>query len=248
MSGHSKWSTIKRKKGAKDAARGIVFTRVSKDITLAAREGGGDPDMNPSLRLAIKKAKAANMPASNIQKAVNKGIGNLPGVVYENFIYEGYGPGGVAIMMEVMTDNKKRTVPDIRHIMSKNGGNLGESGCVNWMFEKKGNVSIGIGDIDENSLLEIAMEMDIDDYDKQEDRYEISIDPGSFDSLIKHFEDKGYSVEGDISLEPTNVVKVSGSDASQLLKLLDLLESHEDIQKVYSNFDLDESELKDLVG
>jgi YebC/PmpR family DNA-binding regulatory protein len=248
MSGHSKWSTIKRKKGAKDAARGIVFTRVSKDITLAAREGGGDPDMNPSLRLAIKKAKAANMPASNIQKAVNKGIGNLPGVVYENFIYEGYGPGGVAIMMEVMTDNKKRTVPDIRHIMSKNGGNLGESGCVNWMFEKKGNVSRGIGDIDENSLLEIAMEMDIDDYDKQEDRYEISIDPGSFDSLIKHFEDKGYSVEGDISLEPTNVVKVSGSDASQLLKLLDLLESHEDIQKVYSNFDLDESELKDLVG
>jgi len=248
MSGHSKWSTIKRKKGAKDAARGIVFTRVSKDITLAAREGGGDPDMNPPLRLAIKKAKAANMPASNIQKAVNKGIGNLPGVVYENFIYEGYGPGGVAIMMEVMTDNKKRTVPDIRHIMSKNGGNLGESGCVNWMFEKKGNVSIGIGDIDENSLLEIAMEMDIDDYDKQEDRYEISIDPGSFDSLIKHFEDKGYSVEGDISLEPTNVVKVSGSDASQLLKLLDLLESHEDIQKVYSNFDLDESELKDLVG
>ena len=167
MSGHSKWSTIKRKKGAKDAARGIVFTRVSKDITLAAREGGGDPDMNPSLRLAIKKAKAANMPASNIQKAVNKGIGNLPGVVYENFIYEGYGPGGVAIMMEVMTDNKKRTVPDIRHIMSKNGGNLGESGCVNWMFEKKGNVSIEIGDIDENSLLEIAMEMDIDDYDKQ---------------------------------------------------------------------------------
>ncbi len=247
MSGHSKWSTIKRKKGVKDAARGIVFTRVSKDITLAARQGGGDPDMNPSLRLAIKKAKAANMPASNIQKAVNKGVGNLPGVVYENFVYEGYGPGGVAVMMEVMTDNKKRTVPDIRHIMSKNGGNLGESGCVNWMFEKKGNISIAKCDIDENSLLEIAMEMDIDDYDKQEDRYEISVDPESFDSLIKHFENKGYNVEGDLTLEPINVAKVSGSDASQLLKLLDLLESHEDIQKVYSNFDLDESELKDLV-
>ena len=247
MSGHSKWSTIKRKKGAKDAARGVVFTRVSKDITLAAREGGGDPDMNPSLRLALKKAKAANMPASNMQKAINKGTGNLPGVGYENFVYEGYGPGGVAVMMEVMTDNKKRTVPDIRHIMSKNGGNLGESGCVNWMFEKKGSISISASDIDEDSLLEIAMEMDIDDYDKQEDRYEISVDPGSFDSLIKHFEDKGYNVEGDLSLEPTNVVKVSGSDASQLLKLLDLLESHEDIQKVYSNFDLDESELKDLI-
>ena len=247
MSGHSKWSTIKRKKGAKDAARGVVFTRISKDITLAAREGGGDPDMNPSLRLALKKAKAANMPAANMQKAINKGTGNLPGVVYENFIYEGYGPGGVAVMMEVMTDNKKRTVPDIRHIMSKNGGNLGESGCVNWMFEKKGNISISTNDINEDSLLEIAMELDIEDYTLEDGRYEINVDPSSFDSMIKFFEEKGYSVEADLSLEPTNVVKVSGSEAGQLLKLLELLESHEDIQKVYSNFDLDESELGSLI-
>ena len=248
MSGHSKWSTIKRKKGAKDAARGVVFTRISKDITLAAREGGGDPDMNPSLRLALKKAKAANMPAANMQKAINKGTGNLPGVVYENFIYEGYGPGGVAVMMEVMTDNKKRTVPDIRHIMSKNGGNLGESGCVNWMFEKKGNISISTNDINEDSLLEIAMELDIEDYTLEDGRYEINVDPSSFDSMIKFFEEKGYSVEADLSLEPTNVVKVSGSEAGQLLKLLDLLESHEDIQKVYSNFDLDDSELEKFVN
>ena len=144
MSGHSKWSTIKRKKGAADAKRGAIFTRISKDITLAAREGGGDADMNPSLRLAIKNAKNANMPASNIERAINKGIGNLPGIKYENFIYEGYGPGGAAIMMEVMTDNKNRTVPDIRHIMSKIGGNLGEQGCVNWMFEKKGTIIIEV--------------------------------------------------------------------------------------------------------
>ena len=142
MSGHSKWSTIKRKKGAADAKRGVAFTQVSKDITLAAREGGGDHEMNPSLRLAIKKAKAVNMPSANIERAINKGVGNLPGMKYENYVYEGYGPGGVAIMMEVMTDNKNRTVPDIRHIMSKNGGNLGESGCVNWMFEKKGTITL----------------------------------------------------------------------------------------------------------
>ena len=134
MSGHSKWSTIKRKKGAADAKRGVVFTRISKDITLAAREGGADSDMNPALRLAVKNAKTANMPAANIERAINKGTGNLPGMKFENYVYEGYGPGGTAIMMEVMTDNKNRTVPDIRHIMSKNGGNLGEQGCVNWMF------------------------------------------------------------------------------------------------------------------
>ena len=142
MSGHSKWSTIKRKKGAADAKRGAIFTRLSKDITLASKEGGGDIEMNPALRLAVKKAKSSNMPSANIDKAIKKGTGDLPGVKYENYVYEGYGPSGVAIMMEVMTDNKNRTVPEIRHIMSKNGGNLGESGCVNWMFEKKGSINI----------------------------------------------------------------------------------------------------------
>ena len=154
MSGHSKWSTIKRKKGVADAKRGVVFTRISKDITLAAREGGAEPNMNPALRLAIKNAKIANMPAANIERAINKGTGNLPGMKYENYIYEGYGPGGTAIMMEVMTDNKNRTVPDIRHIMTKNGGNLGEQGCVNWMFEKKGTITVSKNGIDEDLHLE----------------------------------------------------------------------------------------------
>ena len=152
MSGHSKWSTIKRKKGAADAIRGAIFTRISKDITLAVREGGGDPDMNPSLRLAVKNAKSANMPAANVERAINKGLGNIPGMKYVNYIYEGNGPGGTAIMMEVMTDNKNRTVPDIRHIMSKTGGNLGEQGCVNWMFEKKGTITISKEGIDEDII------------------------------------------------------------------------------------------------
>ena len=168
MSGHSKWSTIKRKKGVADAKRGAVFTQVSKDIALSAREGGGDPEMNPALRLAIKKAKASNMPSANIERAINKGTGNLPGVKYENYVYEGYGPGGVAIMMEVMTDNKNRTVPDIRHIMSKNGGNLGESGCVNWMFEKKGTITLDKKGVDEDEVLEKSLELGVDDFTSDE--------------------------------------------------------------------------------
>ena len=158
MSGHSKWSTIKRKKGANDAKRGAIFTRVSKDITIAAREGGDDPSMNSTLRLAIKKAKSSNMPAANIERAIKKGTGQLEGVNYESYLYEGYGPEGVAIMMEIMTDNKNRTVPEVRHIMSKNGGNLGESGCVNWIFEKKGIISIKKTSIDEDSLLNDCLE------------------------------------------------------------------------------------------
>ena len=153
MSGHSKWSTIKRKKGAADAKRGIAFTRLSKDITLAARELGGNVDMNPALRLAVKKAKTANMPTVNIERAIKKGTGDLPGVTYEDYIYEGYGPGGTAILMEILTDNKNRTLPEIRSLMTKNGGNLGESGCVNWMFEKKGIIIINKVDISENDIL-----------------------------------------------------------------------------------------------
>ena len=180
MSGHSKWSTIKRKKGAADAKRGVVFTQVSKDIALAAREGGGDPEMNPPLRLAIKKAKVANMPSANIERAINKGTGNLPGMKYENYVYEGYGPGGVAIMMEVMTNNKNRTVPDIRHIMSKNGGNLGESGCVNWMFEKKGTITIAKEGLDEDAVLDKSLELGADDFQSENDVIEITTTPETF--------------------------------------------------------------------
>ena len=247
MSGHSKWSTIKRKKGAADAKRGAVFTRISKDITLAARDGGDTPDMNPGLRLAIKNAKTANMPAANIERAINKGTGNLPGMSYENYIYEGYGPGGTAIMMEVMTDNKNRTVPDIRHIMSKNGGNLGEQGCVNWMFEKKGTITVSKDGIDEDSILEISLDLGADDFQSENDTYIIITTPEDFGIVSKGLEDKGYEIDGEVGLIPINMIKISGNDAKQLLSLLEKLEEHEDIQKVYSNFDLDESEMESIL-
>ena len=247
MSGHSKWSTIKRKKGVADAKRGVAFTQVSKDITLAAREGGGDHEMNPALRLAIKKAKAVNMPSANIERAINKGIGNLPGMKYENYIYEGYGPGGVAIMMEVMTDNKNRTVPDIRHIMSKNGGNLGESGCVNWMFEKKGTITLNKRSVDEDVVLEKSLELGADDFGSDNDVIEITTSPELFGDVSDGLEKEGYEIEGEVGLSPINSVNVSGADAKQLLQLLEKLEENEDIQKVYSNFDLDESELGSLL-
>jgi YebC/PmpR family DNA-binding regulatory protein len=230
MSGHSKWSTIKRKKGAVDAKRGAVFTQVSKDIVLSAREGGGDPEMNPALRLAIKKAKAVNMPSSNIERAINKGIGNLPGVKYEHYVYEGYGPGGVAIMMEVMTENKNRTVPDIRHIMSKNGGNLGESGCVNWMFEKKGKNTLLKAGIDEDVVLEKSLELGADDLESDNEIIEITTSPEAFDAVSSRLEKEGFEIEGEVGPPPVNSVNVSGNDVKQLLQLLGKLEDHEDIQ------------------
>ena len=247
MSGHSKWSTIKRKKGAADAKRGVVFTRISKDITLAAREGGADSDMNPALRLAVKNAKTANMPAANIERAINKGTGNLPGMKFENYVYEGYGPGGTAIMMEVMTDNKNRTVPDIRYIMSKNGGNLGEQGCVNWMFEKKGTITVTKDGIDEDSILEISLDLGADDFQSENDVFIIITTSEDFGVVSKGLEDGGYEINGEVGLVPINMVKISGTDAKQLLSLLEKLEDHEDIQKVYSNFDLDESEMESLL-
>ena len=240
MSGHSKWSTIKRKKGAADAKRGAIFTRLSKDIALASREGGGDIDMNPALRLAVKKAKAANMPSANIDKAIKKGTGDLPGVKFENYVYEGYGPSGVAIMMEVMTDNKNRTVPEIRHIMSKNGGNLGESGCVNWMFEKKGTISISRSNsINEDELMEYSIDIGAEDFNSEEDFFEIVAQPEDFGGIIKSLDEEGYEYEVEIGLVPTNMVKVSESDATSIIKLLELLEDHDDIQKIYSNFEVE---------
>ena len=247
MSGHSKWNTIKRKKGAADAKRGAIFTRHSKEITFSARSGGGDIDMNPSLRLAVKKAKADNMPAANIDRAIKKGTGDLPGVKYEDYIYEGYGPGGVAIMMEIMTDNKNRTVPDIRHIMSKNGGNLGESGCVNWMFEKKGTISISKSNIDEESLLEISLELEIDDFNDEDEVIIITTSPEKFGEVSLQLEKEGFEIEGEVGLSPINLVNIAGTEAKQLLQLLEKLEENEDIQKVYSNFDLDEAELSSIL-
>tara|TARA_B110000196_G_C20977306_1_gene581637 strand:- start:46 stop:768 length:723 start_codon:yes stop_codon:yes gene_type:complete len=239
MSGHSKWSTIKRKKGAADAKRGAIFTRLSKDITLASREGGGDIEMNPTLRLAVKKAKNSNMPSANIEKAIKKGTGDIPGIKYENYIYEGYGPLGVAIMMEVMTDNKNRTVPEIRHIMSKNGGNLGESGCVNWMFEKKGTVVVNLSeDMDEENLIELIIELEAEDFSSEGSMFEIITNPDSFEEMIEALDKNNYDVEGDIGLVPINTVKISEDDSRSIIKLLEILEDHEDVQKLYSNFEV----------
>ena len=203
--------------------------------------------MNPALRLAVKNAKTANMPAANIERAINKGIGNLPGMKFENYVYEGYGPGGTAIMMEVMTDNKNRTVPDIRYIMSKNGGNLGEQGCVNWMFEKKGTITVSKDGIDEESILEKSLDLGSDDFQSENDAFVIITTPEDFGVVSKGLEDGGYEINGEVGLVPINMVKISGTDAKQLLSLLEKLEDQEDIQKVYSNFDLDESEMESLL-
>jgi len=238
MSGHSKWSTIKRKKGAADAKRGVIFTRLSKDITLAAKHGGGNAEMNPSLRLAIKKAKAANMPSANIDRAVKKGTGELPGIRYEDHEYEGYGPSSVAILIEVMTDNKNRTYPEIRSIMTKNGGNLGESGCVNWMFERKGIISIKVENISEEKLMELMENIDIDDIVFEDSFYEIIVKPEDFEEVNKIFNDEDINFDGEVSLVPQNTVELSEEEAGKVVKLLELLDEHDDVQKVHSNFEI----------
>lgn len=238
MSGHSKWSTIKRKKGAKDAKRGAEFTRLGKDITLASREGGGDISMNAALRLAVKKAKAANMPNDNIDRAIKKGTGELPGVKYESYIYEGYGPKGIALLIEVLTDNKNRTVPEIRHLLSKNNGNLGESGCVNWMFEKKGTILVSKNKLDEEKFINDLLELNIDSYDEFDDEYQLTVAPEDFSKLIKNLEDQKYNLEGDISLIPINTIAISRQDLDQVSILIDNLEEHDDVQKVHTNLEV----------
>ena len=238
MSGHSKWSTIKRKKGAADAKRGIIFTRLSKDITVAARALGGNPDMNPTLRLAIKKAKAANMPIANIDRAIKKGTGDLPGIKYEDSIYECYGPEGVAILLEVLTDNKNRTVSEIKNILSKNGGNLGESGCVNWMFEKKGTIAILKEKLDEDRALEL-LDLDIEDFQTDEEYYIITTAPDKFDKVSENIENKDIDIDGEVSLIASNTVKVSKEQSNKILTLLDQLDNHDDIQKVHTNFEIE---------
>ena len=239
MSGHSKWSTIKRKKGAADAKRGVIFTRISKDITIASKDGGGNPDMNPSLRLAIKKAKAANMPAANIERAIKKGTGELPGIKYEDFIYEGYGPSSVAIMIQVMTDNKNRTFPEIRNIMTKNNGSIGSSGCVNWIFEKKGTFEISIDNISEDNLMKILDNLPIEDIIFEDEFYEVLVAPDDFETVSNVFDENNINYDGEITLLPSNTVKISDSDLNKVVKLLELLEDHEDVQKVYSNFEVE---------
>ncbi len=250
MSGHSKWSTIKRKKGKADAERGKIFTRLIKEITIAARDGGGDPDANPRLRTAIAAGKAANMPADNIKRAIQKGTGDLPGVVYESSVYEGYGPGGVAIYMEALTDNKNRTVGEIRHALTKHGGNLGANGCVAWMFHKTGVIHVELDATDEETLLEIALENGAEDMKVDSGLFEIITPPEEIDNVRQAIEDKGIPmVSAEVTMLPENTVKLEKeSEASSMLKLYDLLEDLDDVQKVYTNFDVDEELLEKIAG
>jgi YebC/PmpR family DNA-binding regulatory protein len=253
MSGHSKWATIKRKKAATDSARGRLFTRLIKEITIAARNGGGNPEGNPRLRLAIQTAKASNMPADNIKRAIQKGTGELPGVQYEEVTFEGYGAGGVAILVEVVTDNNNRTVSEMRHVFSRNNGNMGQSGSVAWMFQKKGTIIVPkTGQktpVTEDDLLGIILESGADDMQMEPDVYIITTSPHAFDEVKKALEDEGVVIENaSLQMMPQNTVKVAGREAEQLLKLMEALEEHEDVQNVYANFDIDEKELAALHG
>ncbi len=248
MSGHSKWATIKRKKGKADAERGRVFTRHIKEITVAARDGGGDPEGNPRLRSAIAAAKASNMPADNIKRGILKGTGELPGVTYESITYEGYGPGGVAIYMEALTDNKNRCVSEIRHVLTKYGGNLGSSGCVAWMFEKQGVITIDLDAANEDTVMEAAMDAGAEDIVTDSGSYEILTKPEDIDSVRTAIEAKGIPmVSAEVTMTPQNFVKLEKeSQVSSMLKLFELLEDLDDVQKTYANFDISEELLEKL--
>jgi YebC/PmpR family DNA-binding regulatory protein len=251
MSGHSKWATIKRKKAATDSARGRLFTRLIKEISIAARQSGGNAEGNPRLRLAIQTAKQANMPADNIKRAVQKGTGELPGVAYEEVTYEGYGPGGVAILVETVTDNANRTVSEMRHTFSRSNGNLGQSGSVGWMFQRKGSIVIPKAGqklpFTEDDLLGIILDAGADDMQTEPDLYAITTAPQSFDVVKKAIDDKGIAVESAaLQMVPQNTVKITGKDAENMMKLMEALEEHDDVQNVYANFDIDDKELATL--
>jgi len=247
MSGHSKWSSIKHKKGVTDAKRGKIFTKLIKEITVAARMGGGDPDANPRLRTAIAAAKSENMPKDNIERAIKKGTGELEGVNYEESTYEGYGPGGAAVFIESVTDNKNRAVADIRHIFSKNGGNLGENGCVAWMFDKKGYINIEKKEVDEDSLMETAIEAGAEDVREDNGNFEIITEPDDFES-VKAAVDKAAIpyIDAEITMLPQSTTNLEGKQALQMVKLMEALDDSEDVQKVYTNADIPEEIVRDL--
>ena len=246
MSGHSKWSTIKRKKEKADAERGKVFTRLIREITTAARFGGGDETSNARLRTAVAAAKTANMPQANIERAIKKGTGELPGVVYEEKTYEGYGPGGVAVMIDTLTDNTNRTTSEIRHLLTKYQGNMGEAGCVSWLFEKKGLIAVQHQDCEEEKLMDTAIDAGAEDITVEEDVYEIVTLPENFTKVREALNDKQIPVvSAEITMIPKTTVKVEGKHVEQVVKLLEALEEIDDVQQVYSNFDIDEKDLKE---
>jgi YebC/PmpR family DNA-binding regulatory protein len=247
MSGHSKWATIKHKKGAADAKRGKVFTKLIKEIAVAARIGGGDADSNPRLRTAIADAKAVNMPAENIKRAIQRGTGELPGVQYEEIVYEGYGPSGVALILEVATDNRNRTLAEIRHILSKHGGNLGETGCVTWIFNKLGYIVVEKGKAEEDALLELITEAGAEDMKEDSENWEIFSPVENFQQVVDALNKAGITpAVAELSMVPQTQVKLSGKPADQVLRLMDELDEHEDVQHVYANFDIEDTELQSL--
>lgn len=245
MSGHSKWHSIKHKKAAVDAKRGKIFTRYIREITFAARAGGGDPEMNPALRHAIDGAKSVNMPADNIKKAIMRGTGEMEGVNYEQFTYEGYGPGGVAILVETISDNKNRTVAEVRHVFSKYNGNLGENGCVSWMFSRQGMIVIDTGSIGEDELMEVVLENGAEDMKNEDDNYVVTTSVEEYDTVLEAVKQKEIPIESnEIAMIPSTYVKLEGKQAEQMLKLMEKLEELDDVQNVWSNFDISEEEIE----
>ena len=249
MSGHSKWATIKHKKGALDAKRGKIFTRLIKEITIAAKNGGGDPDKNPRLRKAVQDAKAENMPADNIKRAIQRGTGELPGVNYEEFTLEGYGPGGAAVLVEINTDNRNRTVSEIRHAFSKNGGNMAEAGAVSWMFHKKGDIVVAKSAAKEDDLMNIVLENGGEDLKDDGETWEVLTDPHAFEAVVEAIKKAGINPESaEIGMIPQNYVKLEGANANTMIRLIEALDDHDDTQHVWSNFDVDIKELEEVAG
>jgi YebC/PmpR family DNA-binding regulatory protein len=249
MSGHSKWATIKHKKAAVDARRGKVFTKLIRELTSAARMGGGDADSNPRLRTAVATAKTANMPSDTIQRAIKKGTGELPGEVYEEITYEGYGAGGIAVLVDVLTDNKNRTVAEIRHLFAKHGGNLGETGCVAWMFARKGFIALGTSQSDEDTLLELVLEAGGDDIKTEGDMYEIVTSPEAFEDVRSALEQNGLTLDvAEVTMMPQNTVPVEGKQAEQVLRLMEALDDQDDVRKAHANFDISDEVMAALAS
>jgi len=247
MSGHSKWSSIKHKKGAADAKRGKVFTKLIKELSVAARLSGKDADSNPRLRTAIAAAKAENMPKENIERAIKKGTGELEGVTYEEFTYEGYGPGGVAVLVDVLTDNKNRAVADIRHIFERHGGNLGESGCVSWMFSQKGLIVFPKGQTDEEKLFELALDAGAEDINESDDEFEVTTDPPSFEQIKVTLENADLKpTYAEITMIPSTTVNLEAKQAQQMLSLMEFLEDNDDVNHVYANFDISDKVMEEI--
>jgi YebC/PmpR family DNA-binding regulatory protein len=248
MSGHSKWATIKHKKSAADARRGKVFTRLIREISMAAKSGG-DPDKNPRLRTAIVAAKAENMPADNIKRAIQRGTGELPGAVYEEFQLEGYGPGGVAVLAEISSDNRNRTVSEIRHVFGKHGGNMSEAGSVAWMFHKKGYIVVPKSAASEDDLMNIILEAGGEDLKDDGSNWEIITDTASYEAVLEAVKKAGLEVAvSELAMLPQNYVKLDGAAAQQMIRLVEALEEHDDVQHVYSNFDVDEKQLEQVAS